>query len=280
MVIDATPEALFQIHDRNKLGLGLHKDELASFVETFDRYSNGSDLSFWLSNWSLQTMSKNRVKTEDYHIQRPFISIAGTIQTPLLDKLASNNRIGVGLLDRFLFAVPSGLRAAVWPTNTDTSEEQFKWTSIIREIATSGRDRFDHRSCELSFQEEAFTTLRSWQKRNAQEIDNANDSGNFFKAQMLVKLEIYAIRFSLLLAILYDPHVTEINKRHVNGALELVNYFRTCGLQVREQICGNQQLDPKNVIHFLSGLNNSCSDIARMMKVNKSYVSKVLKGEK
>jgi hypothetical protein len=280
IVRDSTPEALYRIHMANKLGLGHHVDEFAALFESFDRYNNGSDRSFWLSLWSQQPISKNRVKSEDQFIAQPFISIAGTLQTPLLNKLASNNLLESGFLDRILFTFPSGLKAARWSDQPRIEDEKGQWHQIIKHIREEAETNIAYDSAPMEFHEEAFRELKDWQRRNASAIDEANDNGDHLKAQMLAKLDVYAVRLSILMSVLYDPESQEITKRHVNSALSLVEYFRQCGQKVRDRISEEEPADTKTVIKYLTDQGKSHSQIAQMLGVGKGYVSKVINGKK
>src|SRR5699024_4916036 len=87
LVSDFTPEALTDVHKFNKRGVGVYADELASWFKNFNRYNKGSEEQFWLSVWSGAPIRINRKTSEPIYIQKPFISVVGTIQPGVLDDL-------------------------------------------------------------------------------------------------------------------------------------------------------------------------------------------------
>ncbi len=80
LVSDFTPEALAEVHRFNKRGLGVYIDELAGWFKNFNRYSQGSEMEFWLTTWSSKPINIDRKTGEPIFIPNPFISVAGTIQ--------------------------------------------------------------------------------------------------------------------------------------------------------------------------------------------------------
>jgi len=60
IVNDVTLEALIELHNENKNGIGVLKDELAGFFKDMNKYREGGDKEHWLSSWSGKQINLNR----------------------------------------------------------------------------------------------------------------------------------------------------------------------------------------------------------------------------
>ena len=60
LLSDFTPEALAEVHKLNKRGIGVYVDELAGWFKNFNRYNRGSEMEFWLSQWSGKPINIHR----------------------------------------------------------------------------------------------------------------------------------------------------------------------------------------------------------------------------
>ena len=60
LLSDFTPEALADVHKFNKRGIGVYADELAGWFKNFNRYNSGSEMEFWLSQWSGKAINIDR----------------------------------------------------------------------------------------------------------------------------------------------------------------------------------------------------------------------------
>lgn len=107
LIVNSTLEAVHDVHDFNKKGLGLYKDELAGFIHDMNKYRSGkgSDEEFWLESFNNSYHTINRVSAEPKMLSKICISVIGTIQHAPLAKIAKDHN-GNGLIDRFLFTAP------------------------------------------------------------------------------------------------------------------------------------------------------------------------------
>jgi DNA-directed RNA polymerase specialized sigma24 family protein len=90
---------------------------------------------------------------------------------------------------------------------------------------------------------------------------------------MLSKLEVYALRLSLLLAILDKPEAPQITPGNVSRAISLVTYFEACGKQVREAATGLQLPEKREVILYLYHQGLKPSDIANTLSTSRQSVN-------
>ena len=129
---DVTVEGVAVLLSDNEYGLLLARDELAGWIGSFDRYSQGrgGDAPQWLSMWSGGQMNIDR-KTGDrrtIYVPRAAVSIAGTIQPDALRRVLGTEHLENGLAARLLLAQPP--RTIKRWTETEIPEQ------LDREMAT------------------------------------------------------------------------------------------------------------------------------------------------
>jgi hypothetical protein len=246
LVTDFTIEALTDIHKYNNRGIGVYADELATWYKNFNRYNNGSEEQFWLSVWSGKSIRINRKTTEPIYLPKPFIPVIGTIQPAVLNDLA-NNRTQNGFLDRLLFVAPDNLKKPYW------SEKELKpkifenWQTIITNLLNLSIDLDETNNPQskiLKFTPEAKELLFEWQRGLA---DQSNSTQNEALVGINAKIEMYAIRFSLILQLLKyacnEGGKQAIEIEAVQGALKLVEYFKRTAIKVHYIINNASPLD-------------------------------------
>lgn len=85
VIKDATQEALLKGLFENKHGFGGIYDELSSFLNSFNKYKNsGGDEELFLSLFSGKSISVNRKNNRPLLIEKPLISIIGTMQPEVI----------------------------------------------------------------------------------------------------------------------------------------------------------------------------------------------------
>ena len=114
VIQDATPEAVASALQDSPRGITLYRDELTGFIKDFNRYNQGGEQEFWLSNWSGITLSIDRKTSEPIRIKNPFIPMIGTMQPGVLEELAKGARVANGFIDRYLPVWPDGLKKPEW----------------------------------------------------------------------------------------------------------------------------------------------------------------------
>lgn len=236
IVSDVTQEGLISILSYNKRGVGLYMDELAAWVNNFNRYSKGSEEEFWLSNWSGKTYCKERLTSVPIFLTAPFVSVAGTIQSGVLKEFAKGNRSENGFMDRVLFVMPDNLKKEYWSEVEISSYAIENWSKIINNLL-SLECQFDENNNPIStivkFSPDAKDHFFEWQKLIA---DESNMSSNQSVKGILSKIETQAIRFSLILHLMKfacgAPKEFQIQIDSVKGAIELAEYFKKMAYKV------------------------------------------------
>ena len=236
---DFTPEALGEVHRFNERGLGVYVDELAGWFKNFNRYNNGSEMEFWLSSWSGTRINIDRKSSDPICIRMPFISVAGTIQNGVLSQLCKVGNSQNGFMDRILFAFPDNVKKSYWSDTELNPIVMQSWEDILSRVMRlemAGDNEGLHARI-LKLTADARNFLYEWQIMNT---DRINQSNNHATQGIYSKLEIYAIRFSLILQILMwateSGSNESISLEAVVGATRLVEYFGKSALKVNAKI--------------------------------------------
>lgn len=246
-VSDYTPEALNEVHKYNKRGIGVYSDELAGWIKNFNRYHKGAEQEFWLSAWSNKQIVIDRKKDEPIYIPFPFIPVVGNIQPSILFELSKNSGGQNGFIDRILFAFPEGLQKLYW-SDKELEPVIFKnWNLIITNLLNIPLNLNENQipsPVVLAFNQEASNKIKDWQKHNTNLCNSAKDES---LEGIYSKLEVYAVRFSLILEMLMfacgESDKQSIGIEAVNGAIKLVEYFRATAAKVNSIISNYNPLD-------------------------------------
>ena len=236
---DVTPEAVHRILSENRRSLVLVSDELAGWFKNFNRYNNGSESEFWMSVFNHKAaMSDRKSSQSGVFIRNPFLCVIGTIQPKVLTELAAGNRNANGFMERILYVFPSVQSKVRW--NRERKSPSFDiavaWSEILSRLIgiVPAVD-----SCgeiipeDVPFSPEALDRLFSWQN---EVTDRCNAEGSDTLTSIASKLEIYAVRFSLLLALADRACGDEkklIDADTVERAIRLTEYFRVTAAKVQ-----------------------------------------------
>lgn len=247
IVQDITIESLFRVLQVNARGVGGYMEELSSMVNNFDRYNKGSDQEYFLTMWSGGSIRVNRKTSEPIFIERPFVSIAGTIQPTTLVK-SMNGRTENGFIDRILFSYPDGLKKEHWNDQQINPNTIDDWTKVIKRLVEIPLTKDGSGGAVPEIMELTEEAKQSYVDWNAELVELINKSESDVIKSMLSKMESYTIRLSLILEMLYwscsevagsrlddDPYSIHlsISERAIDGAIKLARYFIENGSRVR-----------------------------------------------
>jgi hypothetical protein len=249
---DITQETIVDIHQNNLRGIGVARDELASWFMNFDRYNKGSEEPFWLSNWTGAPLISDRKTAGNYYIAKPFISVIGTIQLGILNELGKHNRNQNGFVDRILFAAPDNLKKPYWNEKELDKSIYELWESIINRLFDLKLDLDELNQPNpktIKYRKEAFDLLNKWQRLNT---DVCNSMEDEVLSGILGKFDTHVIRLSLIIHLLKygcnesDGH--EISYDTTSSAIALVEYFQSNAKKVYEIIANQNPLSkfPQN----------------------------------
>ena len=154
LVDDTTTEAMPGILNENPYGVLVAKDELSGFFASLDAYNNtkGKDGPFWLSSYNASSSRVDRKHGGRIYVERPLVSITGTIQPAIFKSTLIGNKSGDGeyiengMAARFVLAsppvVPKTWATSDVPKNIRDAMEtlacKLVWLRYERGIGNSG----------------------------------------------------------------------------------------------------------------------------------------------
>jgi len=289
LVSDSTLEALHIIHNINRRGIGLFKDELIGFLNDMNRYRKGSDEQFWLESFNNKSYVVNRVTREPILIEDTMINILGSIQPTILTRL-TKDFAGNGMIDRFLFTTNE---TGIYPiSKRDIDPEWMDWwkdtlikfndfcfytcseDTVLIEMSTDALDCFieaDKYFCSLQTSDTETNALKNY----------------------VSKMKTYLPRFALvfwLLDTIFTGSETSITSRQMIRAQRICEYFIASAREVFDDSDKRQELDDVTTImrgqtklEKIIALHNKGfknNEIARKLNTPASYVSKTIKDSK
>lgn len=247
LLSDFTPEALTEVHKYNKRGIGVYVDELAGWFKNFNRYNKGSEMEFWLSQWSGKPINIDRKTGEPVFIPLPFISVAGTIQKGVLNELAKESRTQNGFIDRILFVIPDNIKKECWSETDLPPVVSENWESIISNLLSlsiTNDDTLNPSPDVLKFTPEAKKVLFAWQKVNT---DQCNEPENEALSGIFSKMDMYVLRLALILEMMRyacnESDKQAVSIEAVQGAVKLVEYFKNSAVKVNSILSNTSPLD-------------------------------------
>ena len=221
---DTTPEALAALLGTQPKGLLAHRDELAGWLGSFDRYGGGSgDRAFWLEAYGGRSFIKDRVKSpEPLCIKRLSVAVLGGLQP---DVLAEAILAGAddGLSARLLYVWPEPIppRRPTLVAEDDGGRYALRRLHLLRLIPD---DHGEYQPIVLRLSVKAADDFDAWrQQHSADEPSGGPFAGWWGKQPGIV------LRLALILEMLWwsaaaeTPEPTEISDAALGGAVVLVD---------------------------------------------------------
>lgn len=230
-----TPEILYQRLNDNQRGCTVLSDELTTFFEGMNNYSKGDQTSVYLSMWSNQPTSIDRVGNPiPLFIKNPFLNIIGSLQPRMLKQSFPIHKMNNGFLQRFLFAFPSDTNKEPINDNELNSELLNNYNDFISNYIKEHpvNTNFDTGVIDSKvyyWSNEAKEYFYNWQKQNC---DLVNNNQNSVKGEIISKFDNHFIRLALILQIMENHNTYEIGLKAVQGASELCKYFMNNAFKV------------------------------------------------
>lgn len=132
LVSDITVEKIAPLLNENPMGLLNIHDELAKWVNSFNRYASGkgSDLQSWLSMNDGNELVVDRKTDGSTFVERASVSIGGTIQPYTLARVFGTMERETGLLARIHLAYPAD-RIALWSEAELSDDVVDEWRELL-----------------------------------------------------------------------------------------------------------------------------------------------------
>lgn len=237
IIKDATQEAMLKALYDNPHGFAGIYDELAAFLKSFNKYkSGGGDEEVMLSLFSGKSISVNRKSSEPIFIEKPFVSIIGSIQPQVLINLLGNNKIDNGLTHRFLFAFPDHvIREDLSDDDVPEYIEELYQTCINRILISDFFQADGYPAHKITLSKEGYEAYKIFRRRINETINNEKSDAI---SGIYAKLDTYSLRIALILHVIRTGcKEVEINSYQVSAetfrkAAEVIEYFEHNALKV------------------------------------------------
>lgn len=230
---DTTPEKLVMILAENPKGCGMVHDEIAGFVERFNRYNSGADEQMFLSLFNGDTILRDRINGGNAYAKHSYLTIIGTTQPTVL-KDVFFKKSGSGFFDRWLITQPDNV-VKQYPNHYGVNPvEEDKYSLIIQRLLNMEYDEMNFN--QMTYPPDSYKIIWDYQ---CEMIDTQNDTDNDDLRGILAKMEIYLHKFCLILqAIEYSLSgdnfdLYKVSKESAHGAIILTKYFTDQAQRVR-----------------------------------------------
>lgn len=227
---DSTMEAILQCLSVNPRGLLLYHDELKGLLGMMNRYRAGNDIEMLLSAWSHMTINVNRKGSDPISINSPFCSIIGGTQPDVFKQIFTGT--DNGWADRWLLCVLLDNKIPEWtykevdPKLEEAVKAAFLKLDALPEIIGEDGNIIPN---ILDFTSEARKLITEWRNGEEHRLRLMNDMNETYVGSH-AKMDLYLLRFSLILTMMYyafdegDGMAVEV--RAAEGAIKIVEYFK------------------------------------------------------
>ena len=236
IVSDTTIEALIPILRDNPRGVLLDRDELSSWLGSFDRYASGkgTDASNWISMYSAESFTIDRKKDNQIiHVPAAAVSIIGGIQPEILRQHLNGSNSQNGLSARLMMVSPPK-SVKRWSDSEVSSDTTSKYAELIRRLLSlkmqESLDGYEPISLELS-PEAKSAYEKYYNEHNTLAILESGELSSAFS-----KIEELPLRLSVILHCSHSDGTTTISNDMMSAAISLTEWFRNEAIRVRSLI--------------------------------------------
>lgn len=273
ILVNFTPEALNKRLNENLKGCTIVSDEMATFFEGMNNYSKGDQISIYLSMWSNQSTTIDRVGEKiPFFIKTPFLSIIGGLQPRMLNSAFPQMKLNNGFFQRFLFAfIESTFKQPINDNEIDilllNNYNEFIAKIIEENISFENNETVNSKI--LNWTNDAKIFFYEWQTENCNLV---NENSNSIKGEILSKYDNHFVRLSLLLQIMENPQSEFIEIKAVIGAKKLCAYYLQCSFKVLAIIT--------NPINYLETLPDNKKKMYKELKIIFTTAEAIVIGNK
>ena len=279
-VSDYTPESLCinLLHSPN--GLLFFRDELDGWFRDFGRYHNSGEVQTLLSIFSESPINVSRKTTSPIFVEKPFLSLLGGIQPPLLHKtFGKEEYIDSGFTARFLFCYPQ-MEIPEILVETDISKElRNQWHEILNRL-------YSLNTFDLSLSSDAHYVKSIFFTSNQRKMKKAIEDKDYFESALYGKFVNYADRIAGIIYLIRfysrTPFSPEIDEESYRRAVKALAKFEEWGLRVRNTIISSSSPKPPSQKDAILQLHRVCpimnqSKFAEAIEKSQQYVNNILR---
>ena len=281
LISDSTPEARSQVLANNPNGILLYRDELKGMIDDFGRYSRSGELSQLLSIFDSDNIVINRKSDDTLLIERPFMSILGSIQpSVLLETFGSDLMMGNGFNQRWLFTYPDQVPPAMYSDSIIPQSITNDWKTFVINISI-----YDYSvdGGTLYLRGEAKKVyIDFYNKLQTLKVD-ADD----YMCSVYSKMQIYAIRWAGIAHMLgNNPYSIDITPEEMDYSCRCMDYFIRCAEKVYVKLMEGRKRQPesKPMVNeemiariYFANAPKSQRAFADAIGVSQPYIAKCLK---
>jgi len=269
---DTTPEALFGLLSDNQ-AITICRDELAGHFQDFGRYNKSGEVAHHLSSFDNSDFSVDRKGEENaMMIFKPILSMVGTIQPSVLQEVANQNFMREnGYLQRCLFVFPANVERPKYAQKSLKPDYIEAYTNFV-EICLNYPE-----NTEFLLTADANKLFVDF----ANEIsENVNATDSDYLKSLYAKMEIHALRLSLILAI-FGKKKHLVTSTAMQYAIDLCHYFIATGKKIHnppEKVWTNteiyclidQEIGIKNVSKFSESIGVKRQNVEKALRKTKA----------
>lgn len=220
---DTTVEAMAVLLQTAPRGILLYRDELSSWLGSFDRYKNttGSDVGDWLSmhRGGQLTVDRKGGSRPTIFVPQALVSICGSIQPKVLARALGAEHFENGLASRFLLTMPPH-RPGRWSDDQLSNGLRDEYDSTVGKLLALNH-LADLKPRDLDLTGDAHPAFRAFHDETEQQIDTMDDDlGAAFK-----KLKGAAARLALVIQLVRDPESEAVDADSINSGIKLARWF-------------------------------------------------------
>lgn len=233
LICDSTPEARNQVLSRNPNGILVFRDEVKGFLDDIGRYNKSGEISQLLSMFDADDVVINRKTDEPILIQKPFMSVIGTIQPDVLSStFGSDLLMSNGFNQRWLFCYPNECPPTMYTDSRVSKEICDAWNEYIKKLM-----EFDEQ-ITLYFDDEAKAVYIEYYNRLQQKKMEADS----YMASVYSKLQIQVLRWCGIAHLLGDhADMTRIIPQEMEYSVRCMGYFERCAERVFAELTGGRK---------------------------------------
>jgi len=261
LITDATIESLTDTLSNNPRGELLYKDEMVGWMNSMTRYSNSSDINYYLEIWQGNFAKTNRIGQASNFVSNPFLGILGGTQPKLLYQFTKGDNLHNGFIQRLLFVYPDNQKKAKRSKKRIDPNLKNRYDEWVNRVYDLPFDKDAENPIQtLKLTEAADERWGEWYDELTDEINSYEDP-NHPIISCLRKLEQYCLRFSLILEVVRQcedtfAEIETVSLNSIKGAILLTEYFKSMLLKVFEQLENPLKSYSKKDLAFLNALDD------------------------
>jgi hypothetical protein len=218
IIKNSTLEALFKVHQTNKNGVILFRDELAGMIKDFNRYSNGGgDKQELMQLFNGYSVNIERVTKEPVFIENSCVNLIGGIQPERMSILLNEENLADGFYFRLLFSRVNEYKPLIYSLSDLDTNISNRANEVFKKIHKT--------KIHLKVEEKERIAFADWFDSN--QVKYFSDP---FGKALQSKLESYVWRFCIILDVLdqvsKNTSRSAIIPETMENALRLAEYFR------------------------------------------------------